>query len=200
MSMKRFGMIAGAAALAFAATHSSAAEYVINGGFETGDLTGWTEAGNYGTSYNHIDTSIGPPHSGAYDMVDGSFASQGLGGLSQVLGTTAGQNYEISLWWKVTGGNDSTGQDYQVVWNNTVVGEINGSPATGWTHLTYDVVGAGSDTLTFWGYSNSGYNATDDVSVTNIAGVPEPGTWALMIGGLGLTGALLRRRRALALA
>ena len=26
--------------------------------------------------------------------------------------------------------------------------------------------------------------------------VPEPGTWALMIGGFGLAGALLRRRRA----
>lgn len=32
------------------------------------------------------------------------------------------------------------------------------------------------------------------------APVPEPGTWALLIGGFGLTGAALRRRRTLALA
>lgn len=29
-------------------------------------------------------------------------------------------------------------------------------------------------------------------------GIPEPGTWALMIGGFGLAGAALRRRRAFA--
>jgi len=32
----------------------------------------------------------------------------------------------------------------------------------------------------------------------SISAVPEPGTWALMIGGFGLTGAALRRRRSLA--
>jgi PEP-CTERM motif-containing protein len=37
----------------------------------------------------------------------------------------------------------------------------------------------------------------DDIAV---AGVPEPASWALMIGGLGLAGAMLRRRRGLALA
>jgi hypothetical protein len=31
-------------------------------------------------------------------------------------------------------------------------------------------------------------------------GVPEPSTWALMIGGFGMMGAMMRRRRALALA
>ena len=34
--------------------------------------------------------------------------------------------------------------------------------------------------------------------IVQIAGVPEPASWALMIGGFGVSGAVLRRRRALA--
>jgi hypothetical protein len=47
-----------------------------------------------------------------------------------------------------------------------------------------------------------GNNATAKVKVTvdSIAAVPEPGAWALMIGGFGMAGAALRRRRALAAA
>ena len=36
----------------------------------------------------------------------------------------------------------------------------------------------------------------NDVIQGQVPGVPEPATWALMIGGLALAGASLRRRRA----
>ncbi len=39
-------------------------------------------------------------------------------------------------------------------------------------------------------------NVTFDVRKIAVAGVPEPGTWALMILGFGGAGAVLRRRRA----
>lgn len=39
-----------------------------------------------------------------------------------------------------------------------------------------------------------------DNDPTFAAAVPEPGTWAFLIGGFGMAGAALRRRRALALA
>ena len=37
--------------------------------------------------------------------------------------------------------------------------------------------------------------AIDDVSFNPVAAVPEPGAWLMMIVGLGMTGAVLRRRR-----
>jgi hypothetical protein len=45
-----------------------------------------------------------------------------------------------------------------------------------------------------WGDTDTGF----DLSVALTGIVPEPGTWVLMIGGLGLAGAALRRRRRIA--
>lgn len=43
-----------------------------------------------------------------------------------------------------------------------------------------------------------GPSANYDFAVANVGGVPEPASWALMIGGFGLVGATARRRRAIA--
>lgn len=78
---------------------------VVNGGFETGDFTGWTLAGDtvYGRYIFNVvttDNGIAPPveivHSGNY----GAFLGQGgyLATLSQTLPTVSNQLYQVSFW------------------------------------------------------------------------------------------------------
>jgi hypothetical protein len=61
---------------------------------------------------------------------------------------------------------------------------------------------AGAPTGTFYFQLTTNNGGGDNMYVTSIqpGGVPEPATWGLMIGGFGLAGAALRRRRTAAAA
>jgi hypothetical protein len=67
-------------------------------------------------------------------------------------------------------------------------------------------LGAGfaTQTLTSVVFSDTGANGTSRITLTGLtletagAAVPEPATWAMMIGGMGLAGGALRRRKAVA--
>ena len=66
----------------------------------------------------------------------------------------------------------------------------------GWTHYVFALgTATGSDTITFRGRNDPAYNALTNVSVTQSAAVPEPASWALMLGGFGLVGGALRSRK-----
>src|SRR6266536_570587 len=65
---------------------------VVNGDFETGDLTGWTNSGD--TSFTGVDGSN--PHSGSFALFSGPVDSDGF--LDQVLPTVAGTAYDVSFW------------------------------------------------------------------------------------------------------
>ena len=56
-------------------------------------------------------------------------------------------------------------------------------------------------TVTFFNPLGGGNNdqfGLDNLTTSGGGAIPEPGTWALMIGGFGLAGAALRRRQAAA--
>ena len=42
---------------------------------------------------------------------------------------------------------------------------------------------------------NNSYDATFSATISEIAAVPEPATWAMMIGGIGAVGGAMRRRQ-----
>ena len=86
----------------------------------------------------------------------------------------------------------------------TLLGLINLAPnALGCPDYNATACPFQSATLLFGGTARSavftGY--VGDISFDDVLlGVPEPASWAMLIGGFGLTGAALRRRRALAAA
>ena len=156
---------------------------IQNGGFETGDFTGWTLNGDSeidGDPINYVTASAGyvTPHSGSY------FAALGepsvLAYLSQTAPTLAGQSYLLSLWFNsptVPGGN--LPNEFSVSWNgNTLFNQTNVPPISGWTNLQFIVTATGTNTvLQIGGRDDRSYLGLDDVSLTLIpAAVFQPTT------------------------
>ena len=149
---------------------------VQNGGFETGDFTGWTLNGD-GYNYNYVDngsrvTAI-TPHSGSY------FAALGESGflayLSQTLQTVPGQSYLLSCW--LVAPSSTAPQIFVVNWNTnspSVYTIYNQSYSTsfGWTNLQFIVTATGTNTtLQFGAQDDSYYLGLDDI---NVWPIPNP--------------------------
>jgi hypothetical protein len=138
-----------------------------NGGFETGDFTGWTQSGN--PAYTSVTSGNSQlVHSGTYGAALGPSGS--LGYLSQTLPTFAGQNYLLSLW--LDNPNNSYGatpNQFLVQWNGTTIFSQTNMPFTTWTNLQFIVTATGSSTVLQFGFRDDPYYlGLDDISVTPI--------------------------------
>ena len=89
-TMKKAYSLAAACGLLLAITAISRADLVINGGFETGDFTGWTTGGT-------LEVKPGAP--GSNFVNTGSHGvTLGAALLSQAFVTTPGHVYDLSIW------------------------------------------------------------------------------------------------------
>jgi hypothetical protein len=193
--MKFLGKLAVTAALSCVALATpAAAQQVTNGGFENGNLTGWTVVGDHtsaaGTGFDGY-----APHTGDYFAALGD--TSGTGSLSQVLSTVAGETYTLSYYLASSGDQNTS---FSTLWNGqTLSGSALTNPNSfgSYTLFSFLVTGTGSDTLTFRATDVPSYMALDDVSITpnGTGAVPEPGTWAMMLVGFAGIGLALRRKR-----
>jgi MYXO-CTERM domain-containing protein len=180
-----FGSVAVSAALVTLPAQG-AANIVSNGGFETGDFTGWS------------GTATGDPFNGVYCPGAGAVAEGAcaaflgpLGAdevLQQVLGTQAGAQYLVSLALAASG---DTPSDFAVKWGGQTLYSVS-NPDTGgsFSTLTFLAQATGaSTTLSFSFRDDANFMYLDAVSVT---AVPEPPGLALMALGVA---ALWARRR-----
>ena len=211
-----------ALAMASVSTSANAANLLVNGGFEdTGTaviqwwggysygcnvadcepvLPGWTiESGSVDIAPN--SSQWAPAYEGSHSLDINGYEN---GRISQAFATDLGVTYWVNFAFtrNAAGAADPATADVIVsvgnqTFNVSVPNDPNRFGTSGnflWETASFSFVGTGNlETLTLasTGDNSAGGVFFDAVSVA----VPEPATWALMIGGFGIAGASLRARR-----
>lgn len=184
---KRLGRLATTAAslalmLFLGTTSASALNLVENGGFESGDFSGWLRNGAFMyVTGNH-------PLSGAFAADLGTAGT--LGSLSQTVMTMPGYEYELRFDLANSGG--LTNEFYALVNGTTLFSLVNGGNTPYATVSGVFTAGATPTEITFLERNDVGAFSMDNVSV-DLAPVPEPST--LLLLGIGLLGAGFLRKR-----
>ncbi len=145
-------------AAALAAGANAATDRLANGGFETGDFTGWTETGN--TDYSGVVS--GGAQEGDFYAVEGAVGSNDV--LSQSFRDVAGRVYTVSGWIASDGGVAS---EFAMVIDGATQVLVENAPAQDWTHYTFDFVGSGHDTFAVGTRDDQGLLSIDHFSITS---------------------------------
>lgn len=175
----------------------------VNYGTGSTGITGWTvTVGNVDlVSTNYLNPDFVASDGVLSVDLNGSTA----GAIAQTFDTVIGQSYHVSFDLNVNP------YDYLAVPSKTV--EVSVAGFTGdfvyigtdhpvgqggpWNTHGFDFTAIGaSSTLTFTSLVHSPccYGPEIDNVIVMASGVPEPASWALMIGGFGLVGGAMRRR------
>ncbi len=182
-------------------------QLVTNGGFETGNFSGWTASGNItpcvfvgtGNDARCIPTTAFGPNSGAYAAELGNAGADAS--LSQTITTTGAGTYDVSFW--LASQNYGTpDNDFSVTWGGVTLMSATNLGPFGYTKFDFSGLTAANSTtaLTFTFHNNPSYFALDNVSVVDP--VPEPApfaAWSLLLA-LPLYGVLRRRSAQMRLA
>jgi hypothetical protein len=191
----RAGKLLGATlALVLMLSSQAAADLVVNGGFESGNFTGWTQSGD--TSF----TSVAQSGEHGYNAQGGNnYAALGPlfsnGFLSQTLATTAGQSYTFS-WYLAS--NGTRPDSFSASWAGATISSQANVPQQNYTRYSFTETASSSSTMIRFAFTDRySYLALDTVSVVpNAVAAPEPSTAIVgLVGGLGMTGYLWRARR-----
>jgi hypothetical protein len=199
--MHRHLALAAVAMAALFAIGSAQAELVTNGGFETGDMSGWTAS----------DADARNTYSGTGGSWYAYMAQRSGGSFEQTLATVAGTTYTLSFDWTnfAPYGANAASLDVDLIGSLGTLLDLTltetaftgfSVPASAYTHYTRTFVADGASTVLRFSTGVSSYwdgILVDQVSVIAAGGaspaVPLPGT-AWLVGAALLAAGLTRRR------
>ncbi len=164
------------------------ADIVFNGGFESGDFTGWIQSGNpiAGT----VDTAN--PHSGnfAADLVAAGSPSF----IEQFLPTTSGTTYHLTYFLDVSTATTPGPIEFLTQVNGITLFDQTNIPPQPYTRYSFPFVATSSSTDLKFGFRyDQGSFFLDDISVNAGAAIPEPSS--LWLGLLVTVFAIVAVRR-----
>ncbi|MFC0166919.1 FxDxF family PEP-CTERM protein [Pseudoduganella danionis] len=154
---------------------------------------GWSFTGGGAVSHN------GTPWYGNTLSGDYFAVLQNTASISQTFSNSSAASYTIGFDMALRP-YYSTGQVVSVSLDGHTLGTYDAA-STGWNAFTTGAISlaAGSHTLTFAGLNPHNASDTsafiDNISM-NVAAVPEPETYAMLLAGLGLVAGVARRRKA----
>jgi hypothetical protein len=189
----RFVVLVGILACSLVFAQPVKASIVTNGGFESGDFSGWSHTGP--TTYDGVIdyATLGmTPASSTYLAYFGAIGS--VTTLSQDLATNPSATYELSFLLSNLGGPGSMVNSFAVRWDgNPTALAFDNANAFGFTANVFSgLVPTGtSTTLTFEFRNDASYWLVDDIKVT---AVPDAGS-SLLLFGMGVAGLTAVRRR-----
>jgi len=154
---------------------TATANLIVNGGFETGDFTGWTVTG----TMQYFGVLPMAARSGVYGAWFGDI--EGITSISQTVATVPGVTYELSFWVANPIGNVNYAELW---WDGNLIDSVQNSEPFGWDQVSFLVTATtGSTEFKIGGNNPPGYWTLDDFSL--VEAVPEPSS--LGLGALGVT-------------
>ena len=158
-----------AALVCTTAWNANAQNLVANGGFETGDFSGWTHSGD-ANGFDTVGDVSTFAHSGTHYAALGS--SPDSGSLEQTLNTVPGRLYTLQFYlanFISAGGGRAT--SFEVFWNNVSVYSTSNPPVSDYweTQLTVRASAGSTTSLRFVYTHASDFWYLDDVSVTPVS-------------------------------
>ena len=190
-----YGILALVSLLGLGITQSARANLITNGGFETGDFSGWTVSATDNDMVVVGSVPLIPPHSGNFQAL----AGVGINSITQNVATTPGSFYVIRFWLaaKIFAQVDGA---FSVSWGAlSVTSGLTPPGIHPYTEFMFTVPALSPTTALQFQFSNpiitNNTFYLDDISVNPVGvGVPDGGSTFPLLGFASLGLAALRRK------